>query len=74
MAGHTGKRARAAGICTRCGKKIADAVFMRDKDGDQHAMMADGSPGCPVVSCMECGKPQSAHLPTCSDFHAPEVK
>ncbi len=35
-----------------------------------------GFPGSvkePII-CMECGQPQSAHLPSCSDANAPEVR
>lgn len=47
MPGTTGKRARPAGICLKCGQQIKDCMFMRDRKGDYHATMPDGSSGCP---------------------------
>lgn len=45
MAGKTGKRARSAGLCHKCGRKIV-GDFCRDRLGDSHPMMPDGSSGC----------------------------
>ncbi len=42
MPGHTGKRPRPAGRCTKCGMQIKDAEFLRDRKGDEHIT-------CPVA-------------------------
>lgn len=52
MAGRTGKRARPAGRCWRCGGQIR-GEFERDRSGDRHVMSPDGTYACvkgtPVV-------------------------
>jgi hypothetical protein len=55
MPGTRGKRARPAGKCFRCGTKIYDETFERDRKGDSHSMMADGSYPCVNSPRVEVG-------------------
>ena len=46
MSGTTGKRARAPGLCFRCGGVIADKYFERSREGDSHSMDSKGVYPC----------------------------
>lgn len=52
MGGHTGRRARPAGKCIKCGQQIKDAEFMRDKKGDEHMCcpLPRASNGAPIIT------------------------
>ena len=52
MAGHVGKRAKPAGLCTICGVQIV-GEFMRHRRGDTHIMNVDGSYPCQRVRSMQ---------------------